>query len=200
MDLRFRKALRLEIGTIIYNFVEAGASLVIGKMSGSIALIGFGLDSIVENLSGFILVWRLRKHGIVSQEEEERIEGRASQFVGISFFLLGAYILFESVRKMVQQDAPDPAPAGIVIAVLSLIIMPFLARAKLRLGREMGLRSLVADSKETLVCAWLSLALLIGLSANALFGFWVADPIVGICIAGFLFREGRELIVENSRK
>ncbi|NQT26379.1 cation transporter [candidate division KSB1 bacterium] len=193
----FQKALRLEYFTIIYNFLEAGAAIIAGKISGSISLIGFGLDSIVENTSGFILIWRLKKHGSISKEEEERIEQRASRFVGISFFLLGAYIAFESIQKIWFREVPEKSLAGIIIASLSLIIMPLLARAKLKLGLELNLKSLVADSKETLVCAWMSLALLLGLLTHTLFGFWLADPIVGLIIVGFLFKEGYELFFEE---
>jgi divalent metal cation (Fe/Co/Zn/Cd) transporter len=196
-DKRFQKALRLEYFTILYNFLEAGAAIIAGKISGSISLIGFGLDSIVENLSGFILVWRLKKQGAISEEEEERLEQRASRFVGISFFLLGAYIAYESIHKILMKEAPENSLAGIVIASLSLIIMPLLSRAKLKLGLELNLKSLVADSKETLVCAWMSLALLLGLLTHTLFGFWLADPIVGLIIVGFLFKEGYELLFEE---
>jgi len=197
MDRQYQKALRLEYFTIAYNFLEAIAAIIAGRISGSIALIGFGLDSIVENLSGFILVWRLRKQGTISEAEEERIEQRASRFVGISFFLLGLYILYESIHKIWVKDTPDKSLPGIIIATLSLMIMPVLARAKLKLGQELNLKSLVADSKETLVCAWLSFALLLGLTTHLLFGFWLADPIVGLIIVGFLFKEGHELLFEE---
>lgn len=199
-DKTFKKALRLEYFTIIYNFLEAGAALIAGKMAGSIALTGFGLDSIVENLSGFILVWRLRKHGKISRKAEERIEQRASRFVGLSFFCLGLYILYEAIHKIRVTEIPETSLPGIIIATLSLLIMPVLARSKMRLGRELGLKSLVADSRETLVCAWLSLALLLGLTTRALFGFWLADPIVGFILAGFLFKEGYELLFEEDKK
>jgi len=197
MDRQYRKALWLEYLTIAYNFLEAIAAIIAGRRSGSIALIGFGLDSIVENLSGFILVWRLRKQGTISEAEEERIEQRASRFVGVSFFLLGLYILYESIHKIWVKDTPDKSLPGIIIAILSLMIMPVLARAKLKLGQALNLKSLVADSKETLVCAWLSFALLLGLTTHALFGFWLADPIVGLIIVGFLFKEGHELLFEE---
>ena len=193
----FRKALTLEYFMVGYNFLEAIASMIAGKMAGSISLIGFGLDSVFETLSGFVLIWRLRKHDRISEEEEKRVERRASRFVGVTFFLLGGYVVFEAVRKIILREAPDKSVPGIVIAVLSLIVMPFLASAKFRLGKRLGLKSLIADAKETLVCAWLSAALLLGLTTHALTGFWYADPVAGLVIAGFLFREGYELVFER---
>lgn len=200
MDNPYQKALYLEVFTIFYNFLEAGAAIIAGKISGSISLIGFGLDSVVENLSGFILIWRLKKHGSISGEEEKKMEQRASCFVGITFFLLGVYIAYESIHKILTREVPGKSLFGIIIAVLSLIIMPLLARLKLKLGNELNSKSLVADSKETLVCAWLSLALLLGLTAHALFGFWLADPIVGLILVGFLLKEGCELIFESENE
>jgi divalent metal cation (Fe/Co/Zn/Cd) transporter len=194
MEESFKRALRLEYFTVIYNFFEAIASILAGGIANSVALIGFGLDSIVESLSGFVLIWRLKKHGRISREEEERIEKRASRFVGITFFVLGCYVLFESIRKIVLRDIAEPSILGIIIAVISIIVMPVLGYRKLRLGRQLGLSSLVADSKETFVCAFLSVALLVGLTTRYLFDFWLSDPIVGLIIVVFLFKEGFELV------
>jgi divalent metal cation (Fe/Co/Zn/Cd) transporter len=177
---------------VAYNVVEAAASIAFGSLAGSIALVGFGLDSIVESLSGLILVWRLRKHEHLSPEEDERVEVRARRLVALTFFLLGAYVLTEALEKLVAREPAHPSPAGIVIALLSIAIMPVLARRKERLGKAMGSRALVADSRETLACALLSVALLAGLAANAVFGLWQADPIAGLAIVLFLFREGYE--------
>jgi len=197
MDDLHKKALSLEYLTVGYNIVEAIASILAGRLAGSIALVGFGLDSIVESLSGFVLICRLKKHGTVSQEEEEKIETRASRFVGITFFILGAYVLLESVKKIVLREIPDPSLFGIIIALVSLIIMPLLASAKHRIGKQLGMASLVADSKETFVCAVLSAALLVGLLTHYFFHFWLSDPIVGLLIVAFLFREGYELVFEK---
>jgi divalent metal cation (Fe/Co/Zn/Cd) transporter len=166
-------------------------------MAGSISLIGFGLDSIVESLSGFVLIWRLKKYGTISEEEEERIERKASRFVGITFFILGAYVLFESVKKIILKEMPDPSLFGIIIAGVSLVIMPILASAKYRIGKKLNMPSLIADSKETYVCSVLSMALLLGLLTRYFFNFWLSDPIVGFLIVIFLFREGIELLFEN---
>ncbi|MFC1912988.1 cation diffusion facilitator family transporter [Chloroflexota bacterium] len=190
IDKLYRKGLRLEYFTVGYNVLEAIASIVFGGIAGSIALIGFGLDSIVESLSGLVLVWRLRQHGKISKAAEERIEKRAARFVAVTFFILGSYILFESIRKLVIVDIPEPSPPGIIIAIVSLIAMPLLTWQKYKTGKQINSSALIADSKETLACAFLSVALLLGLGANYLFGFWQADPIVGLIIVTFLFREG----------
>ena len=197
MEKLYRKALLYEYFTVGYNILEATASILAGRIANSIALVGFGLDSLVESLSGLVLIWRLKKHGRMTEEEEERIERRASRFVGATFFVLAAYVLFESVRKIVLKDIPDPSVVGIIIAVLSLIVMPVLASKKLALGRRLGLRSLVADSKETFVCTVLSFALLFGLIMRSALNFWLADPIVGLIIVGYLIKEGYELIFEE---
>ena len=188
----YRKGLHLEYFTVGYNILEAVVSIVFGAIAGSIALIGFGLDSIIESLSGGVLIWRLRQHGRISEEAEERIEKRAQKFVAITFFVLGTYVLVESIRKLALSEAPDPSLPGIVIAAVSLVVMPVLTWQKYKTGKQIKSKALVADSKETLACAVLSLALLLGLGANYLFGFWQADPIVGFIIVAFLFREGRE--------
>lgn len=194
MEESFKKALYLEYFTVIYNFFEAIASIAAGGIANSIALIGFGLDSIVESLSGCVLIWRLKKHGRISEEEEERIEKRASRFVGITFFVLGGYVLFESIRKIVLRDIAEPSILGIIIAIISIIVMPVLGYRKLKLGKQLGLKSLVADSKETFACSFLSVALLVGLTTRYFFEFWLADPLVGLIIVVFLFKEGFELV------
>ena len=188
----YRKGLHLEYFTIAYNILEASLSIIFGSLAGSIALIGFGLDSIVESLSGLVLVWRLRQHGKISKAAEERLEKRATRFVAITFFILGAYVLFQSIKKLTGIEIPEPSLPGIVIAAVSIIIMPLLTWQKYKTGKQINSRALVADAKETLACSLLSVALLIGLGANYLFGFWPADPIVGLVIVAFLFREGWE--------
>ena len=189
----WKTALWLEYFTVSYNIVEAIASIIFGSVAGSIALVGFGLDSVVESLSGLILIWRLRQHETCSHEDEERIEKIAERFVAVTFFILGAYILLESISKLLTHEISQPSPVGILIAIISLIVMPLLAWRKKVVGTEIGSRALIADSKETITCAFLSVALLVGLGANYLFGFWQADPLVGLVIVLFLFREGLEI-------
>ena len=196
----YRKGLFLEYFTVAYNVLEAIASIIFGGIAGSIALIGFGLDSIVESLSGLVLIWRLRQHGKISKEKEERIEKRATRFVAITFFILGLYVFVEAIRKWAMVEVPEPSLPGILIAMASLIVMPVLTIQKYRTGQQLSSRALVADSKETLACAFLSLALLIGLGSNYLLGFWQADPIIGVIIAVFLLREGWETWKESGEE
>jgi divalent metal cation (Fe/Co/Zn/Cd) transporter len=188
----FRTALLLEYFTVGYNIIEAILSIFFGNAASSISLIGFGLDSIVESLSGSVLIWRLRSHGRISEEEEEIVEKNAKKLIAVTFFILGIYIVFESVNKLVEHNVSQPSLIGMGIAVFSIIVMPVLAWRKYAVGTRMGSKALVADSKETVTCAFLSFALLIGLGANYFFGFWQADPIAGFIIALFLFWEGYE--------
>lgn len=192
MEKLYRKGLFLEYFTVGYNIIEAFASIVFGSIANSIALIGFGLDSVVESLSGFVLIWRLRQHGKIPEAEEERIEKKAARFVALTFFVLGFYVLFQSLKKLIGKEISDPSLPGIIIAIVSMLIMPVLTWQKYRTGKQIQSRALIADSKETLACAFLSVALLLGLGSNYLFGFWQADPIAGLIIVIFLFREGLE--------
>lgn len=192
-----RKALVLSYITVGYNLVEGVLSLFFGYLAGSIALVGFGLDSFVESLSGFVMIWRFRKHGSISEEEEERIELRATRLVAYTFFVLGGYVIYESATKLYYQEVPAPSLPGIIIASVSIAVMPVLFYQKYRLGKTIGSRSLVADSKETLACMVLSIALLIGLGMNYAYGLWQADPIVGLVVAGYLLREGVHILREG---
>lgn len=202
----YRKGLVLEYLTVGYNAVEAVLSILFGVLSGSVALVGFGLDSIVESLSGGVLIWRLRQHKRVTEEQEERIEFIAVRLVAVTFVILGSYVLVESMTSLgvfdllglskgipfLEQEEPGVSIPGILIAAASLIVMPLLAFHKKKTGERIGSKALVADSKETLVCAWLSFALLMGLGLNYLFGWWWADPAAGLVIVAFLFKEGVE--------
>jgi len=189
-----KRALLLSYVTIAYNVVEFILSIIAGILSNSIALIGFGLDSLVESLSAGIMVWRFSKHGEISQEEEEKIEQRAETLVGYTFLILSAYILYESINKFVDHEIPEPSLFGIIIAFASIIFMPILYKMKYETGKAINSKSLIADSKETLACTFLSVALLIGLGANYLFGFWQADPIVGFVTVIYLVRESIEIL------
>ena len=196
----YKRALLLSYFTIGYNIIECVASVTAGIFSNSIALVGFGLDSLVESLSAGIMIWRFRKHGNISEQEEERIEKKAEKLVGITFLILGVYILYESINKLINNEIPEPSLIGMFIAIASIIVMPFLYYAKYKTGKQINSKSLIADSKETLACAILSIALLIGLGANFFFRFWQADPIVGIVIVIFLVREGIEILRGNEEE
>jgi len=196
----FRKALLLEYFTVGYNIIEAIVSIFFGNAASSISLIGFGLDSIVESLSGSVLIWRLRSHGHISEEKEEMVEQRAKKLVALTFLVLGIYVAVESISKLVTREVSQPSLIGMVIAVFSLIIMPVLAWRKYTVGTQIGSKALIADSKETITCAFLSVALLIGLGANYFFGFWQADPVAGLIIAVFLFWEGYETWNESDEE
>lgn len=188
----YKKGLLLEYFTVAYNTLEAVAAIVFGKIANSIALIGFGLDSIMESLSGIVLIWRLHKHGKISEDEEEKVERKAMKFVAATFFLLGAYVLYQSLKKLVTREIPDPSLPGIILAVVSIIVMPFLGFQKMKTGKQIKSQALIADAKETFACALMSIALLLGLSLNYALGLWQADAVAGLVIVIFLIREGRE--------
>ncbi|MDP2168422.1 MAG: cation transporter [Thermodesulfovibrionales bacterium] len=197
VDALKKKALRLSYFTVGYNVLEGAISVFAGLLAGSIALVGFGLDSFMESLSGGVMIWRFRRHAGVSPEEEERAEKKAVRLIGYAFFIFGAYVLYESLESLYLKEAPEPSLLGIIVALVSLITMPVLFVMKYRLGKKIGSRSLVADSKQTLTCILLSLSLLVGLGLNYLFGLWWADPAVGLIVVGFLFKEGRQALKEE---
>ncbi len=192
-----KRALWLSYLTVGYNVLEGALSLAAGWLAGSIALVGFGLDSVVESLSGGVMIWRFRPHPGRTPEEEERLEKKAVRLVGYTFFILAAYILYESANKLIFQEAPAPSLLGIIIAAVSLVVMPGLFYLKYQTGKSLGSVSLMTDSKQTLACALLSLALLIGLGLNYLYGIWQADPVIGLMIAGLLIREGVKALREE---
>ena len=184
-----RRVLSYSYFTVGYNIVEGIVSIFAGALAGSIALVGFGLDSFVESLSGGVMIWRFRRHEL-SKEVEEKIERRAVKLVGYTFFILGVYVSYGSVSKLYYREISDPSLIGIIIAVMSIIIMPILFFMKYRTGKLLNSGSLIADSKEILACAFLSVALLAGLGLNYFYQFWQADPIIGLMISIFLIREG----------
>jgi len=192
-----KKALWLSYLTVVYNILEGLISILAGWLAGSIALLGFGLDSLVESFSGGVMIWRFRHHANLTEEEEERLEKKAIRLVGYTFFILAAYVLYESVKKLLFQEVPAPSLLGIIVAVVSLIVMPGLFYIKYQTGKSLGSASLMADSRQTLACAMLSLALFIGLGLNYLYGIWQADPIIGLLIATVLVREGYEALKEE---
>jgi divalent metal cation (Fe/Co/Zn/Cd) transporter len=186
-------AIGLEYFTIAYNILEGVVSVVLGGLASSVALIGFGLDSFVESFSGLIVLWRFRCEA-QGRGVQSTLESRALRYVGWSFLLLSTYIFVESVRKLWLQEPPEPSPLGILLAVLSLIVMPVLARKKYRTGKALGSAAMVGDSKQTLACSLLSVALLLGLSLNAAFDWWWADPIAGLAMVPWLLKEGQEAL------
>jgi cation diffusion facilitator family transporter len=192
-----RRALWLEYFTVGWNVVEAAVAIVAGLLAGSVALIGFGADSAIEVISAVGLLWRLRKagpHAAVS--EESAAEKRALSIVALTFFLLAGYITWEAARSLFGHEEPLTSPVGIILAVLSLFVMTALAAVKQRVGKEMGSRALVADSKETWVCSYLSLTLLLGVGAYAMFGWWWADPLGALAMLPVILWQGWEALVE----
>ncbi|MHC4607070.1 MAG: cation diffusion facilitator family transporter [Planctomycetota bacterium] len=191
-DALLRRALRLEWTLIAYNLLEAVAALTFGILAASIALIGFGFDSVIEFSAAIILIWRLRMER--KGRPYEKAEKTAQRFIGVTFFALAAYVIYESVSKLVTQSAPEESVPGIVLASMSLIVMPILGFAKLRIARKIESGALRADAMETLVCAYLSFALLLGLLLNVLAGWWWADPVAALCMVPLMLREGWEAL------
>lgn len=180
-----RRAQLLAGASVTYNVVEAVIAIGAGVVAGSVALVGFGLDSVVEVSSGLIILWQFR-HRLPETRERQ-----ALRLLAFSFFALAAYVAFESVRGLVTGVDPDTSPVGIGLAIASVIIMPFLSWAQRRTGKALGSNAVVADSTQTLLCTYLSVVLLIGLVLNATLGWGWADPVAGLVIAAVAVREGR---------
>jgi divalent metal cation (Fe/Co/Zn/Cd) transporter len=177
----------LEYVTISYNVGEAVLSIAAGLLAGSIALLAFGFDSTIEVAAAVFVAWRLRAEVRARHLDHTATERRAHRAVGVTFVVLGVYIVMESARSLAGADPPAPSPLGIGVAVASLVLMPSLALAKVRLARRLGSASLEADARETIVCAYLSAMLLVGLGLNAAFGLWWADHVGGLLMAPFVF-------------
>ena len=176
----------LVVATITYNVVEAVVALTAGTIASSIALIGFGLDSVIEVASAAAVAWQF------AAREPQRRERTALRVIAWSFFALAAYVTIEAVRTLLGAGEAERSAVGIVLVALSVVIMPFLSLAQRRAGRELGSASAVADSKQTLLCTYLSAAVLIGLVLNAALGWWWADPVAALVLAALAVREGRE--------
>jgi divalent metal cation (Fe/Co/Zn/Cd) transporter len=163
-----------------------------GVLAGSIALVGFGLDSVVEVSSALVIAWRLSRQG-VDHAANKRAERRAVRLIALSFFGIAAYVTFDSVAALLGlREEPQPSTLGVAITALSVVVMPSLAFAKRRVDKRMGSVALTADAAETMLCTYLSAVVLLGLAANALFGWWWMDPIAGLVVAALAVREGRE--------
>lgn len=181
-----RRVRLLVAATITYNVIEAVVAISAGTIASSTALIGFGLDSIIEVASATAVAWQF------SGKDPEARERTALKVIAVSFFALAAYVAVESVRALFGADPAEHSTVGIVLAAISLLVMPFLSHVQRRAGRELGSASAVADSKQTLLCTFLSGVLLVGLLLNSLFGWYWADPLVALVIAAVAVKEGRE--------
>jgi divalent metal cation (Fe/Co/Zn/Cd) transporter len=184
-----RRGRHLEYLSLGWSLTEAAVAIGAGLVAGSSALIGFGADSIIETFSGGILLWRLQSH-----EADERRERIALKIVGASFFLIAAYVAIDAARDLILRQAPHASLVGIILSVVTLIVMPLLARAKHRVAARLESRALRADSRQTSLCAWLSGILLCGLLLNALLGWWWADPVAALIMVPIIAREGIEAL------
>ena len=180
-------------GTLAYNVIEAGVALWAGTEADSIALLGFGLDSVIEVAAAAVLLWRLVVE-ILSEDTDrvERAERRVHRFIGLTFLALAIYVITQSILTLTSRSQPQESLVGIVLAAASLMVMPLIGWAKLRVAGTLQSRALRAEAKETLACAYLSLALLLGLLLNAILGWWWADPAVALLMVPWLLKEGSE--------
>ncbi|MEO7369885.1 MAG: cation transporter, partial [Ilumatobacteraceae bacterium] len=181
-----RRVRHLVAATIAYNVIEAIVALSAGSIANSTALVGFGLDSIIEVSSAAVVAWQF------SAVDHEARERKALRLIALSFFALATFVSVESARALVGSEHADHSTVGIVLATMSLLIMPCLSYAQRWTGRELGSASAVADSKQTLLCSYLSAVLLCGLLVNTLFGWSWADPVAGLVIAAIALKEGLE--------
>ncbi len=187
-----RRASFLSYFTVAYNIVEGVVVIIAGAMTNTVSLIGFGIDSFVESLSGSIMIWRFSRHGDSGKKEE-----KATKLVSFSLAILGAYILYESVDKLVSGEANERSVIGLIVLILSLIVMPILYSAKKRVAKELHSHSLSADSKQTLACTLMSFVTLIGLGVDYFYPLPWIDPVLGIGIAGYLLREALQTYREK---
>lgn len=181
-----RRRIRLLVAaTITYNVVEAVVALVAGTVASSVALIGFGLDSVIEVSSAAAVAWQF------AGADPQRRERTALRVIACSFFALAGYVGVEAVRALLGAGDADRSVVGIVLVAVSVVVMPFLSIAQRRAGRELGSASAVADSKQTMLCTYLSAAVLVGLVLNGVLGWWWADPVAALVLAALAVREGR---------
>lgn len=188
-----QQALRLEYFSLVWNFIETFVGFVAGLASGSIALIAFALDSVVEASSAGALVWRFRAEQR-GPERAEEFERRAVRMVGWAFVALAVYVGIKAAYDLITRARPEESITGIVLAAVSLVVMPYLAWRKRAMAKVVDSRALDADSHQTSLCTFISGVLLVGLAANAWLGWWWADPVAGLAIAGLAAKEGHELL------
>ncbi len=192
-EAALRQGITLEGMTVGYNALEGLVAIAAGIAAASVALTGFGIDSVIEVTSGALLWWRLRAElGLAPLGPT--VERRAARGAGFLLLALGLYIVTDSVRVLVTGSHPESSPIGIGLTVVSLIVMPLLARGKLRVAASLGSRALRADAHETIVCAWLSATTLLGLGLNAVLGWWWADPVAALAMLPLIVREGLEAL------
>lgn len=187
-ELLVRRAKLLAWGGIGWHFIEFGIAIAAGVAASSIALIGFGVDSLIESVAGCVVLWRFAER----RSGSEAAERRAQQLIAASFFVLAAYVGAEAIRTLVGGDRPEASWVGIGLAAFTAPTMPLLAIAKRRVGNRLGSAATVQEGVQNMVCAYLSIALLVGLLANALSGWWWADPVAALFIAAVALREGRQ--------
>lgn len=188
-----RRALFLEILTIGWNLIEGGIAVAAALAAGSVALLGFGIDSFVESFSGGILLWRLRaERRDMSAREIERLDHRARRWVAASLFLLAAWVAFDAARSLWERERPEASVVGMVLTTVSIFLMLWLGRAKRRAAAALGSRALEADAFQTTACWWLSIITLSGIGLNAAFGWWWADPVAALGMVPLIVHEGRE--------
>ena len=181
------RRIRLIVGiTIGYNLIEAVIAITAGSVASSAALVGFGLDSTIEVLSAAAVAWQF------TRRDPQRWEKPTLRVIAVAFFALAIYVTVTSVTALLTTERPEHSTIGIVLTAVSVAVMPFLSLAERRAGRELGSATAVADSKQTLICTYLSAAVLVGLVANSLLGWWWADAVAGLVIAAFAVREGLE--------
>jgi divalent metal cation (Fe/Co/Zn/Cd) transporter len=185
-----KRGLRLNYITIAYNTLEALVSLAAGLVAGSVALIGFGVDSAIEVTASIAAQWRLRSD--LDPERRERVERATYRVIGGSFLVLAAYITVESVTTLWQREAPEPSIVGLIILVMSVLVMPILAGAKRRVAHLLASRALEADAMQTSICAYLSVIALLGVALNTFLGWWWADPLAALAMVPIILREGLE--------
>ena len=187
-----RRGRHLEYFTIGYNSLEGLIAILAGLFAGSIALVGFGFDSLIEVTSGAVLLWRL--HSDVDEVRRERVEAIALRIVGACFVVLAIYVSYDSIKSLIRREAAEESLVGIVLATVSLIVMPLLVRAKRKVARGIKSYALMADSKQTELCTYLSAILLGGLLLNALLGWWWADPVAALIMVPIIVKEGIEAL------
>jgi divalent metal cation (Fe/Co/Zn/Cd) transporter len=188
-----RHGLGLEYLTVGWNVVEGTVSVFAALAAGSIALLGFGIDSFVETFSGAILIWRLRaERELHDAEEIERLDRRAHKLVALSLFALAAYVAIEAGKAIITAERPSSTVVGLIVTPAAMIVMAILARAKRRSAAALHSRAMEADAFQTTACFWLSFIALVGISLNAAFGWWWADPLAALGMTHFLVSEARK--------